>query len=145
MSTPVASADSSENTCNIAGAMLWQINSQNGVLENLAAASTWLSQVMHSALLLPSKILMFFIICLLTSSFLLLLATLIKACVRACVMLADGAGDAPLNGVWIVVLVLGWLFSNRFWNNDLLLGAPVWCVCCMVAAVPISGGGVAVG
>ena len=40
--------------------MLWQINSQNGVLENLAAASTWLSQVMHSVLLLPSKILMFF-------------------------------------------------------------------------------------
>ena len=33
MSSLEASADSSENTCNIAGAMLWQINSQNGVLE----------------------------------------------------------------------------------------------------------------
>ena len=28
--------------------MLWQIVSQNGVLVNLAAASIWLSQVMHS-------------------------------------------------------------------------------------------------
>ena len=125
MSSLVVSADSSESTCNIAGAMLWQISSQNGVLENLAAASTWLSQVMHSALLLPSKILMFFIICLLTSSFLLLLVTWVMICVRASVMLADGAGDAPLNGVWIVLLVLYWLFSNMFWNNGPLLGAPV--------------------
>ena len=68
MSSSDASADNSENTCNIAGAMLWQISSRNGVFVNLAAASTWLSQVMHSALLLPSKILMFFIICLLASS-----------------------------------------------------------------------------
>ena len=60
-------------------------------------------------------------------------------------MLADGAGDVPLNGVWMVVLVFGWLLSNRFWNNGPLLGAPVWCVCCMVAAVPSSGSGVAVG
>ena len=145
MSLSEASTDSSQNTCNIMGAMLWQINSRNGVLENLAAASTWLSQVMHSALLLPSKILMFFIICLLTSSFLLLLETWVRACVRAPVMLADGAGDAPLNGVWMVLLVLGWLLSNKFWNNGPLLGAPVCCVCCMVAAVPSSGGGVAVG
>ena len=107
MSSSVASADSSENTCNIAGAMLCQINSQSGALENLPVASTWLSQVMHSALLLLSKILMFFIICLLTSSFLLLLVTWVRACVRASVMLADGAGDVPLNGVWMVVLVLG--------------------------------------
>ena len=87
--------------------MLWQNNSQNGVFENLAAASTWLSQVMHSALLLPLKILMFFIICLLTSSFLLLLVTWVRACVRASVMLADSAGDMPLNGMWMVVLVVG--------------------------------------
>ena len=124
MSLSVAGADSSESTCNIVGAMLWQINSQNGVLVNLAAVSIWLSQVMHSVLLLPLKILMFFIICLLTLSFLLLLVTCVMICVRASVMLADGASDVLLNGVWIVVLVLGWLFSNRFWNNGLLLGAP---------------------
>ena len=60
-------------------------------------------------------------------------------------MLADGAGDAPLNGVWIVVLILSWLLSNRFWNNGPLLVAPVCCVYCMAAAAPISGSGVAVG
>ena len=60
-------------------------------------------------------------------------------------MLADGAGDAPLNSVWMAVLVLGWLLSNRFWNNGLLLVAPVCCVCCMAVAAPISGGGIAVG
>ena len=95
----MASAESSENICSIDGAMLWQTNSLNDVLLNLAAASIWLSQVMHSALLLPSKILMFFIICLLMSSFLLLLVTCALICVNASVMLADGAGEAPLNGV----------------------------------------------
>ena len=75
MSLSLVSAESSKSIYNIEGTMLWQINSQNDVLVNLAAASIWLSQVMHSALLVPSKILMFFIICLLTSSFLLLLAT----------------------------------------------------------------------
>ena len=145
MSSSVASADSSESTCNIAGAMLRQINSQNGVSVNLAAASTWLSQVKHSALLLQLNVLMFFIICLLTSSFLLLLMTWVMICVSPSIMLAEDAGDALLNGVWIMVLVLGWLFSNKFWNNGLMLCAPVWCACCVVAAVPISGGGVAVG
>ena len=60
MSASDASANKSENTCSMAGAILWHINSLKGVFVNLAAASTWLSQVMHSALLLPSKILMFF-------------------------------------------------------------------------------------
>ena len=32
-----------------------------------------------------------------------------------------GAGDALLNSVWIMVLVLGWLFSKKFWNRGLLL------------------------
>ena len=41
MSSADASAYSSENICNIVGAMLWQINLQNGVFVNLA--STWLS------------------------------------------------------------------------------------------------------
>ena len=40
MSSSDASADNSENICNIVGAMLWQINSRNGVFVNLAAAST---------------------------------------------------------------------------------------------------------
>ena len=112
MSSLEASADNSESTSNIVGAMLWQINSRNDVFVNLAAASAWLSQVMHSALLLPSKILIFFIICLLTSSFLLLLVTWVMICVRPSIMLADGAGDALLNGVWIVVLFLGWFLSG---------------------------------
>ena len=99
MSSSKVSAESSEGTCNIDGAIFWQINSRNDVLLNLAAASLWLNQVMHSALLVPSKIFMLFIICLLTSSFLLLLATCAMICVMASVMLADGAGDAPLNGV----------------------------------------------
>ena len=43
MSLLEASADSSENIYNIAGAMLWQINLRNGVFVKLAAASTWLS------------------------------------------------------------------------------------------------------
>ena len=60
-------------------------------------------------------------------------------------MLVDDTGDAPLNGVWIMVLVLGWLFSNKFWNNGPLLWVPVWCVCCVAAVVPIRGDGVAVG
>ena len=107
------------------------------VLVNLAADSTWLSQVMHSPLLVPSKILMFFIICLLNLSFLLLATCVTWAMisVRASVMLADGAGYALLNGV------LG-LLSNRFWNNGGLLIVPV---CCVAVVVPISGGGVAVG
>ena len=67
---------------------------------------------MHSALFVPSKIFMFFIICLLTSSFLLLLATCVMISVKASVILADGAGDVPLKGVWMVVLVLGWWVSK---------------------------------
>ena len=60
-------------------------------------------------------------------------------------MLADGAGDAPLNGVWIVVLVLDWLFSNNVWNNGLLLCVPVWCACYVAIVVPIRGGGLLLG
>ena len=59
--------------------------------------------------------------------------------------MADGAGDALLNGVWMVVLVLGGWMSNRFWNSGPLLVAAVCCICCPAAAVPIKGGGVAVG
>ena len=55
MSASDVSADRSENTCSIVGAVLWHINSQKGVFVNLAAACIWLSQVMHSALLLPLK------------------------------------------------------------------------------------------
>ena len=39
-----------------------------------------------------------------------------------------------------MVLVLGWLLSNKFWNNGLLC-APV---CCVVVVGPVKGGGVAV-
>ena len=39
MSASDASADRSENTCSIAGAILWHINSWKGVFVNLAAAS----------------------------------------------------------------------------------------------------------
>ena len=101
MSASDASADNSENTCNIAGAMLWLISSWNGVFVNLAAASTC------SALLLPSKILMFFIICLLALSLLLLLATWFMICVIPSTKSAGAAGEVPLCGVCIMVLVLG--------------------------------------
>ena len=67
---------------------------------------------MHSVLLVPSKVLMFFIICLLTSSF-LLLTTCVRSCVIASVMLAEDAGDILLmEGVYTVVLVLGWFVSG---------------------------------
>ena len=98
ISSSDAAAGNSESICNIEGAMLWQISSRNSFLLNLA--SIWLSHVMYSALLVPLKILMFFIICLLMSLF-LLLVTCAKICVNASVMLADGAGDAPLYwGFW---------------------------------------------
>ena len=70
---------------------------------------------MHSALLVPSKILMFFISRLLTSLF-LLSVTCAKICMNASVMSADGAGDAPLNCGFGMVLVVGIWFSNRFWK-----------------------------
>ena len=50
---------------------------------------------MHSALLVPSKILIFFISRLLTLLF-LLSVTCARICVNVSVMLAGGAGDAPL-------------------------------------------------
>ena len=126
--------------------MLWQINSRNGLLLNLAAASIWLSHVIHPALLLPSKILMFFIICLLTSFCSLSLLTCARICVNASVMLADGIGDVPLKGVCDAVLILGIWFSNRFWNKCPLLVVLGCCVGCPpVDVTPISGGGVAVG
>ena len=95
---------------------------------------------MHSALLVPLKIFMFFIIHVLTSSFL----TCVNICVSASVMLAECAGDAPLKAVWIMVLVLGWRFSKKFSNNGLLLVVPVCCGFVPVVVVPGSGGGVAV-
>ena len=96
---------------------------------------------MHSALLVPLKIFMFFIICLLTLSFL----TCVKICISASVMLAEGAGDVPLKGVWIVVLVLGWTLSKKFSNSGLLFVVLICCGFVPVVAVPGSGGGVAVG
>ena len=107
MSASDASADKSENTCSIAGVILWHINSRKGVFVNLAAASTWLSQLMHSALLLPSKILMFFIIFLLASSLLLSLVTRFMICVIPSTKSAGMVGEVPLFGVCIRVLVLG--------------------------------------
>ena len=65
---------------------------------------------------------------------------------NASVMLADGAGDALLNGVCDAVLALGIWFSNRFWNKCPLLAVLVCCVGCLpVLVAPISGRGVAVG
>ena len=62
---------------------------------------------MHSVLLVPSKVLMVFIICLLTSSF-LLLTTCVRSCVIASVMLAEDAGVILfVKDVCMVVLVLG--------------------------------------
>ena len=102
------SSDSSENMCNIAGAIPWHTNS---ALQNFAVASIWLSQLMHSVLLFPSKVLMFFIICLLVSSF--LLSTMwVRNCVIASVTLAADAGDMLFTvGVCIEVLVFGWFVS----------------------------------
>ena len=140
MSASDASADRSENTCSIGGAILWHINSQKGVFVNLAAASTWLSQVMHSALLLPLKILVFFIICLQALSLLLSLVTQFMICVIPSTRSAGMVGEVPLCGVCIRVLVLGWLLSSRL-NNGLLCVS----VGCVAAVVPINGGGVAVG
>ena len=94
MSSSVAIADNSENMCNIAGAILWQINSRKGVLVNLAAASTWLIQLMHSALWLPSKIFMFFIICLAVSSRLLLFVAWLTICVSPSIRSAGAVGEA---------------------------------------------------
>ena len=140
MSALDASADKSENTCSIAGAILWHINSLKGVFVNLAAASTWLSQVMHSALLLLSKILMFFIIFLLASSLLLSLVTRFIICVIPSIQSTGAAGDMPFCGVCIRVLVLGGLLSSTL-NNGLLCAS----VGCVAAAIPINGCGVAVG
>ena len=61
------------------------------------------------------------------------------------VMLAECAGDAPLKGVWIVVLVPGWRFSKKFSNNGLLFVVPVCCGFVPVVVVPGSGGCVTVG
>ena len=140
MSASDARAVRSENTCSIAGAILWHINSRKGVFVNLAAASTWLSQVMHSALLLPSKILMFFSIFLLGSSLLLSLVTQFMICIIPSIRSVGMAGEVPLCGVCIKVLVLGWLLSSKL-NNGLLCVS----VGCVAAIVPISGGGVTVG
>ena len=140
MSASDASADKSENTCSMAGAILWHINSLKGVLVNLAAASTWLSQVMHSALLLPSKILMFFIILLLASSLLLWLVTQFMIWIIPSIKSAGVASEVPFCGLCIRVLVLGWLLSNKL-NNRLLCCS----VGCVAAAVPNNSGGVAVG
>ena len=95
---------------------------------------------MHSALLLPSKILMFFIIFLLASSLLLLLVTRFMICVIPSIKSAGAAGDVLFCGVCIRVLVLGWLLSSKL-NNGLLCAS----VGCMAAVIPISGGRVTVG
>ena len=127
MSASDASADRSENTHSIAGAILWHINSLKGVFVNLASASIWLSQVMHSALLLPSSLLLW-------------LVTQFMICVIPSIKSAGVAGEVPLCGVCIRVLVLGWLLSSKL-NNGLLCAS----VGCVAAVVPINGGGVTVG
>ena len=95
---------------------------------------------MHSALLLPLKILMFFIIFLLASSLLLSLVTRFMICVMPSIKSAGVASEVPVCGVCIRVLVLGWLLSSKL-NNRLLCVS----VGCVAAAVPINGGGVTVG
>ena len=60
-------------------------------------------------------------------------------------MLAECAGDAPLKGVWITVLIPGSRFSKKFSNNGLLFVVPVCCGFVPVVVVPGSGGFVAVG
>ena len=139
MSASDASADRCENTCSITGAILWHINSLKGVFVNLAAASIWLSQVMHSRLLLLSKILMFFIIFLLVSSLLLSLVTGFMICVFPPIKSAGVASEVPLCGVCIRVLVLGWLLSSQLDNRLLCVSVGY-----VAAAVSINGGGVAV-
>ena len=140
MSASDANADKSENTCSKAGAILWHINSLKGVFVNLAAASTWLSQVMHSALLLPSKILMFFSIFLLASTLLLSLVTRFMICIIPSNRSTGAAGNMPFCGVCIRVLVLGGLLSIML-NNGLLCAS----VGCVAAAAPINGGSDTVG
>ena len=105
------SSDSSERTCSIAGAIPWHTSSLNDTLQNFAVASIWLSQLMHSVLLVLSKVLMFFIICLLVLSF--FLSTMwVRICVIASVTLAANAGDMLFTaGVCMEVLVLGWFVS----------------------------------
>ena len=78
--------------CNINGAIPWQTSSLNDELQNLVVAFIWLSQLMHSVLSVPSKVLMFFIIYLLMSSF-LLLTMWVRSYVIASVTLAKDAGD----------------------------------------------------
>ena len=54
--------------------------------------------------------------------------------------------EVSLYGEQIMVLDLGWLFSDMFWNSGLLLCVPVWIACYVAAVVvPIRGGGVTVG
>ena len=111
ISLSVDVVESSPSTCNIEGAMPWQMSSVNEELLNLAAASIWLSQVMQLALLVPLKVLMFFIICFVPSSF-LLLTTCVRMFVNASVMFAHCAGDILFIGsVCTAVLVLGKLVS----------------------------------
>ena len=56
-------------------------------------------------------------------------------CVIPSTKLAGVVGDVPFCGVWIMVLVLGWLFLSRFWNSGLPVCMPVCCV--VVVVVPI--------
>ena len=114
ISLSVAVADSSANTCNMDGAMPWQISSLNDELLNFEAVSIWLSPVIHLALFVPSKVLMFFIICLVPSP-LLFVTACVRICMNASVMLGACVGDMLFTGgVLAVVLVLGWFRSWWF-------------------------------
>ena len=107
ISWSVTVAERSVNSCNIDEAIPWQINSLNDKLLNLKAASIWLSQVMHSALFVLLKALMFFIICFVPSP-LLFVTTCDRICVNGSVMLAACAVDILFaGGVCTVVLDLG--------------------------------------
>ena len=91
MSSSVAVTGSSVSTCSIDGAIPWHSSSLKDRLLNLEAASIWLSQVIHSDLFVPSKALMFFIICVVPSP--LLFATNCNIiCVNASIMSAAWVG-----------------------------------------------------
>ena len=107
----MAVAESSVNTCSMDGAIPWQSSSLNDKPLNFEAASIWLSQVMHSALFVPSKVLMFFIFYFVLSP-LFFVMTCDRICVNASVILAAWAGDILFaGGVCTVVLDLGWFGS----------------------------------
>ena len=125
ISSSVAVAGNSVSMCSIEGVIPWHRSSLKDRLLNFEAASIWLSQVMHSDLFVPSKVLMFFIICFVPSP-LLFAMTCDIICVNASVILAAWAGDMLFAGdLCTVVLDLGWFGLYWFWNQCLLFIVPI--------------------